>query len=240
MEAGIHELTAGYALDALDQDERSAYEAHLADCEHCQQELASFWTTTEALAVAASGPEPSLVLRERILADIRAEPLQNVVPFEPRRRRVAPVLGAVAAVAAVVAVAVGLWASNLSGELDDTRSALAQQQEAAAILADPDSRTVELQPGAEGQGRLVVDTAGQAVLVMDGLGPAPAGMTYQMWIVPHGGAAESAGLFPGTDALEVIHVDGTVDTGEVVAVTIEQAGGVDAPTTKPIVGTMPV
>ena len=87
MEAGIHELTAGYALDALDPEERSAYEAHLAGCEHCQQELESFWATTEALAVAASGPAPSAALRERILADVRAEPRQNVVPFEPRRRR---------------------------------------------------------------------------------------------------------------------------------------------------------
>ena len=34
MEAGIHELTAGYALDALEPGERSAYEAHLPDCEH--------------------------------------------------------------------------------------------------------------------------------------------------------------------------------------------------------------
>lgn len=240
MEAGIHELTAGYALDALDSDERSAYEAHLSGCEHCQQELASFWTTTEALAVAASGPEPSPALRERILADIRAEPLQNLVPFEPRRRRVAPVLGAVAAVAAVVALGIGLWGSNLSSELDETRSALEQQQIAAAVLANPDSRTVALQPGTQGQGRLVVDADGQAVLVVDGLEPAPAGKTYQLWIVPHGGAAESAGLFPGSDGLEVLTVDGTVDTGEIVAVTIEQAGGVDAPTTKPIVASGPV
>ena len=239
MEAGIHELTAGYALDALDSDERKAYEAHLAQCEHCQQELASFWTTTEALAVAASGPEPSPALRERILADIRAEPLQNVVPFAPSRRRAAPVLGAVAAIAAVVALGIGLWGSNLSSELDETRSALEQQQAAAAILADPDSRTVALQPGAEAQGRLVVDADGQAVLVVDGLEPAPAGKTYQLWIVPHGGAAESAGLFPGSDGLAVLPVDGTVDTGEIVAVTVEQAGGVDAPTTTPIVGTMP-
>ena len=240
MEAGIHELTAGYALDALDSDERTAYEAHLAHCEHCQQELASFWTTTEALAVAASGPEPSLALRERILADIRAEPLQNVVPFEPRRRRVTPVLGAVAAVAAVVALAIGVWGSNLSSELDETRSALEQQQTAAAVLANPDSRTVALQPGVDGQGRLVVDADGRAVLVVDGLEPAPAGKTYQLWIVPHDGAAESAGLFPGSDGLAVLPLDGTVDTGEIVAVTVEQAGGVDAPTTKPIVGTMPI
>ena len=239
METGIHELTAGYALDALDSDERSAYEAHLSHCEQCQQELTSFWTTTEALAVAASGPEPSLALRERILADVRAEPLQNVVPFESRRRRATPVLGAVAAIAAVVALGIGLWGSNLSSELDETRSALVQQQTAASILANPDSRTVALRPGVQERGRLVLDEDGQAVLVVDGLEPAPAGKTYQLWIVPEGGAPESAGLFPGTDGLEVLPLDGTVDTGEIVAVTVEPAGGVDAPTTQPIVGTEP-
>lgn len=236
METGIHELTAGYALDALDPDERSAYEAHLEGCEHCQQELASFWTTTEALAVAASGPEPSAALRERILGDIRAEPLQNVVPLEPRRRRVAPVLGAVAAVAAVVALAIGLWASSVSSELDETRSALARQQEASEVLADPDARSVEL---AEGEGRLVIEPDGQAVLIVDGLGPAPPGKTYELWIAATGEAPVPAGLFPGQDGREIALVDGTVGEGEVVLVTVEPAGGVDAPTSEPIVGTLP-
>lgn len=238
METGIHELTAGYALDALDEDERSAYEAHLADCEHCQQELASFWTTTEALAVAASGPEPSVALRERILADVRAEP-QNVVAFEPRRWRVAPVLGAVAAVAAVVALGIGLWASNLSSELDETRAALARAQAAAQLLADPAAQTVALQ---QGTGRLVVDADGQAVLVVEGLEPAPAGKTYELWIVPGGdiAAASPAGLFPGRDGTEVVGLDGTVTAGDVVAVTVEAAAGADAPTTQPIVASDPV
>jgi len=239
MEAGIHELTAGYALDALDPDERTAYEAHLPGCEHCQQELASFWTTTEALAVAASGPEPSVALRERILADIRTEPPQNVVPFEPRRRRVAPVLGAVAAVAALVALGIGLWASDLSSQLDKTRAALEQQQALAQILVDPAAESVALQ---EGTGRLVVDADGQAVLVLDGLDPAPAGKTYEMWIVPGGdiAAANRAGLFPGSDGAEIVGLEGTVTAGDVVAVTIESAGGVDAPTTTPIVASDPV
>jgi len=238
METGIHELTAGYALDALDPDERSAYEAHLSDCGHCQQELASFWTTTEALAVAASGPEPSAALRERILADVRAEP-QNVVPFEPRRRRVAPVLGAVAAVAAVVALGIGLWASDLSSELDDTRAALAREREAAQLLVDPAAETVALQQGA---GRLVVGADGQAVLVVDGLEEAPAGKTYELWIVPGGdiAAASPAGLFPGEDGTEIVGLEGTLTAGDVVAVTVEDAGGVDAPTTQPIVASDPV
>ena len=237
METGIHELTAGYALDALDADERRAYEAHLAGCEHCQQELESFWTTTEALAVAASGPQPSTALRERILADVRAEPRQNVVPLEPRRRRTAPVLGAVAAVAAVVALAVGLWASNLSSDLDDTRAALERERAAAAVLADPDARSVAL---AEGDGRLVVGPDRQAVLVVDGLGPAPAGKTYELWIAAEGGDPVPAGVFPGADGREIALVEGTVDAGEVVLVTVEQAGGVDTPTTEPIVGTEPI
>ena len=107
METGIHELTAGYALDALDPDERREYEAHLADCQHCREELASLAQTTEALAIAASGPAPPPGLRDRILEGARAE-AQVVVPFEPRWRRTVPVLAAAAAMAAVVALAVGL------------------------------------------------------------------------------------------------------------------------------------
>jgi len=236
MEAGIHELTAGYALDALDSDERSAYEAHLAGCEQCRQELASFWETTEALAVAASGPAPSPALRDRILADVRAEPPQNVVPFEARRRRIAPALGAVAAVAAVAALALGLWGASLSSDLDETRSALAREREAAAIVADPGSRTVDL---ASGTGRLVVGQDGRAALVLPDLGQAPAGKTYQAWII-EGDNPISAGIFPGEDGLDVVLLDGDVADGEVVAVTVEQAGGAETPSLPPIVASDPV
>ncbi|HET6623728.1 MAG TPA: anti-sigma factor [Gaiellaceae bacterium] len=239
METGIHELTAGYALDALEPEERRAYEAHLEGCEQCREELAAFWQTTEALAVAASGPAPSGELRERILSQARQEP-QVVVPLASRRRRTVPVLAAAAGVAAVVALALGLWAAGLSSDLDDTRAALERERAAAAVLADPGARSVALQPGAATDGRLVVDPDGNAVLVVNDLGPAPAGQIYQLWIVPHGGEAASAGLSQGADGVDVIPVEGTVDEGEVVAVTVENAGGVDAPTTDPILGSLPV
>ncbi len=231
METGIHELTAGYALDALDPEERSAYEAHLPGCAHCQHELASLWETTEALAVAASGPAPTPALRERILVDVRAEPVQNVVPLEPRRRRLAPALGAIAAVAAVIALGVGLWASNLSSQLDETRSALERERAAAVIVANPDSRTVALEAGT---GRLVVDPDGTAALVLHGLGPAPQGQTYETWII-EGDTPRPAGLFPGQDGIDIVLVDGAVSPGAIVAVTVEPAGGVEAPTTDPVV-----
>ena len=235
METGIHELTAGYALDALDPEERHAYEAHLPDCDRCREELTSFWQTAEALAVAASGPAPSPDLRDRILAGARAE-RQVVVPFESRRGRSVPVLAAAAAAAAVVALGVGLWASRLSSDLDDARSALERERATAAVLADPGSRTVGLQAG---EGRLVVSPDGQAVLVLDGLDPAPAGKTYEMWIIEDGNAAQ-AGLFPGRDGTDVEGLDGTVTEGDVVAVTVENEGGVKAPTSTPIVASAPV
>ncbi len=235
METGIHQLTAGYALDALDADERWAYETHLADCERCRAELTSFWETTEALAVAASGPAPNPELRGRILAAARAE-RQVVVPLESRRRRIVPALGAAAAIAAVLALAVGLWATQLSGDLDDARLALERERQAAAVLADPGARTVALEAG---DGRLVVDDGGRAVLVLDGLDPAPTGKTYELWIF-EGENASPAGLFPGQDGLDWVGLEGTVNTGDVVAVTIEEAGGVEVSANDPIVASAPV
>jgi anti-sigma factor RsiW len=230
METGLHDLTAGYALDALDAEERRTYEAHLPDCERCRTELASLSSVTEALAVAASGPVPSAELRGRILAGARAEP-QIVVPFEPRRRRVVPVLTSVAAVAAIVAVGLGLWATRLSGDLDNARTALDREQEAAAILADPGARTVSLQAG---DGRLVVAPDGRAALILSGLDPVPSGKTYEVWVI-QGKMPAPAGLFPGREGAELVGVDGMVGSGDVVAVTIENSGGAIAPTTTPIV-----
>lgn len=235
MESGIHDLTAGYALDALAPAERRAYEEHLEGCERCQEELGTFWTTTEALALAASGPAPSDALRGRILEAARAEP-QTVVPFAPRRSRLVPALSAAAAIAAVVALAVGLWATQLSDDLDEAQLALEQERRAAAVLADPDARTVAL---TSGQGRLVVSPDGDAVLVLDALDPAPEGMTYEAWIVEDG-SASPAGLFAGADGRDVVGIDGTVEPGDVVAVTVERAGGVDAPENDPIVASQPV
>jgi anti-sigma-K factor RskA len=143
------------------------------------------------------------------------------------------VLGAVAAVAAVVALAVGLWASSLSSDLDETRAALERAQANAAVLADPGAQTVSLEAG---DGRLVVGPDGRAVLVLDGLEPVGSDRTYELWIVPGGdlSKANPAGLFRGDEGMEIVGVEGTVRPGDLVAVTIEQAGGAETPTLPPV------
>jgi anti-sigma-K factor RskA len=218
MDERIHELTAAYALDALDADERASYEAHLGTCQPCQEELSSFWNVTGALAYAASGPAPSPGLRDRILEEARAE-RPNVVPFRPRNWAT-PALAAVAAVAAVVAIGMGLWGLSLSDELDETR-------EVARVLEDPGARTVPLQ-GAEG--RLDVSDTGEAVLVVAGLDEPRPGKAYEVWVIQDG-RPEPAGLF---DDESVVPLERSVPPGVVVAVTLEDDEGVDQPTGQPL------
>jgi anti-sigma-K factor RskA len=83
-----------------------------------------------------------------------------------------------------------------------------------------------------------VGREGDAVLVLDGTGPAPAGKTYEIW-VSDGGAPVRAGLFDGTPGRDVVVVDGTVEPGSRLLVTVERRGGVDAPTSQPVVASEP-
>lgn len=97
-----HDLTAAYALDALDPDEAEAYERHLSQCGQCREQLAELSESAAALAFAAVAPAPPARLRTSIL-DAAAEERSNVVPFL-RRRWVARGLAVAAAVVACVVV----------------------------------------------------------------------------------------------------------------------------------------
>jgi anti-sigma-K factor RskA len=111
------------------------------------------------------------------------------------------------------------------------RSARAADAGALAILSDPSSRRVTLDGG---NGVVALDRSGQGVLVVDRLGAAPSGKTYEAWVIPPGGKAASAGLFKGGDGTTVIHLERSVTRGSMVAVTVERAGGVEAPTQPPV------
>ena len=213
----LHDLTAGYALDALDEDERARYEEHLASCESCREELQGFWEVSGALGRAAGGPPPPASLRDRILEQARSE-RPNVVPL--RRRVTAPVLASAAAVAAVVAVALGLWALGLSRELDDRDDVL-------AVLSDPNAR---VQTTSDGEANLVVTPTGRAALVVRMLAPAPKGKDYEIWVFENG-VPQRAGLFERSG---IAVLDRRVAPGQMVAVTVEPDGGLDAPTGAPI------
>jgi anti-sigma-K factor RskA len=216
----LHDLTAAYALDALDEDEQRAYEEHLRRCPRCQEELTGFLETAAALAYGVDAPPPPPALRDRILDEVREE-RRTVVPLQSRRR--VPLAFLSAAAAAAVALGIGIWAATLSNELQ-------REREALEILAHPQAESISLS-GAEG--RLVVTDEREAALVVSGLGPAPAGQTYEIWVIEDDRPVP-AGLFDAAEDVRVVRLREPVPRGATVAVTVEPAGGVEQPTGDPI------
>ena len=226
-----NELTAAYALDALDDDETEAYERHLAGCEICQDNLAALSGTMVQLAFAAPPVDPPPELRGRILEAARAERENtaeresadpgNVVPLRPRRLRrpgARTAIAAAAALAACLIIGLGVWNVSLSNQLGDARRLSAVPVE-----------------GAHGS---VVVGGDKGVLVLTSLDRAPAGKTYEAWVID-GADVSPAGTFDGGGTVAV-KLEHPVQNGSVVAVTVERAGGSDHPTTQPIIKSQPV
>ena len=217
----FHDLTASYALDALESDEARAYEEHLARCASCQDELASLQAAAGALAYGAGAAQPPDSLRDRILDAAHAE-RSNVTPVRPRWSRPSPIamVSAFAAVAACAVIGLAVWDVSLHDQLGNTQVALR-----GAPLS-----------GANGT---VVYSGGRGALVVSGLAPAPMGKTYEAWVI-QSGRAYAAGLFPGGGRTIVVRLTRALPAGAVVAVTLERAGGVTQPTHKPLITSSPV
>jgi anti-sigma factor RsiW len=212
-----HELSALYALDVLDDEERARYEEHLAACEQCQGDLRGLREAAAGIGFVASGPPPSPELRDRILEQARTE-RPNVVELRPRRPSLAVSVAAVVAVAtAAAAVALGVWAASL-------HHSLSHEQAAVRVLGNPHARHVAV---AGVPGSLVVAPSGRAALAVDLPAP-PAGKTYEAWVIDDGVHRDR--LFNGAPTL----LERRVHPGVTVKVTLEPDGGVDAPTTVPL------
>jgi anti-sigma-K factor RskA len=133
----FREATGLYALNALDADERQAFEAHLATCDACTAEVRALRAAAEALPYSVMQVDPDLNLRQRVLdAAAAARRPSRVVAFQ---RGESPALstessgrapswaGWVAAAASVLmAAGVGLYAANLRTRLGDAQVRLAE------------------------------------------------------------------------------------------------------------------
>jgi anti-sigma-K factor RskA len=211
----IHSLAPAFALHGLDPEDERRFEAHLAECERCRADVDAYRESASALAFAVEPVDPPETLRGRILEEARAE-RPNVVPLRPRRiSATSSVAFGIAAVAACAAIGLGLWAASLQSSLDGERSAA--------------PRVIELS-GADGA--LVVTKSGRAALVVSGLEKAPAGKTYEVWVIQK--APVPAGLMDGGPSGSSVRLERPAPKGATVAVTLERDGGVDAPTGTPL------
>jgi anti-sigma-K factor RskA len=221
----LHTMVGLYVVDALDDDERHRFEAHLADCPSCTAEVSEFRATTSRLTgLMVENPPPALraSIMERIGATRQSSP---VTELEPRRSRVtprwiAPVLVAAAAIAALI----------LGISLGATHRALDRQQALTQVLTSPDATTVSLDGTQPGDMRLVYSPSlKRSAVVVDGVADVPSDRTYALWFIGSDGP-KPAGLFRTSDGHAAHMINGTPEGFNALGVTEEPAGGSPQPT----------
>ncbi len=240
----FEDLAAAYALGALTDEERREFEARLAERPDLQAEVEELGASANLLALAPQEHEPSPDLRRNLLRSVGGTPEAHPAAWETsggRRVTIERLLGpgGLAAAAAVVAV-VGLlaWALSLQNANEDLRAEVGEQRrEAESLRAEAGRGSHELRGSGTAEtahGELVLTEEGRAVLVAEGLPPAPAGKVYEAWVL-HDGVPVPAGLFePREGGATAATVEGTLEGAEAVAVTVEPEGGSPMPTSDPV------
>ncbi len=226
----IHALVGAYAVDALDDVERAAFERHLAECAACRAEVDGL---REAASVIGSSvaQEPPGSLREAVLADIATvRPLPPLtVPLTQRAARFRFALVAAAA-AVVIAAAGGVvvaqpWADDAS-----------QVQPTAAdrIRAAADAETFEQKLDGGAVATVIRSKSlNQAVLVTQDMPPAPEGKTYELWLNHDGVGMVAAGLMENGEREVLLEGDPATAVG--FGITVEPDGGSERPTLSQLV-----
>lgn len=227
----IHALVGAYAVDALDDEERTAFESHLAACETCRAELDDLRETASLLAVTQATAPPA-GLRDRLLADVdRVRPLPPEVGqgSHARQRRSRPAL-MVAAAAAVIALGAGavVWQQPWADDTSQTQRLTAAERVRAADDAQVHTWTVR-----DGVEATLVRSASlnQAVLVTEGMPRPPDGKVYELWLEQDEGLVP-AGLMTGAEDEVVLEGDPATAVG--FGITVEPAGGSEQPTSEPL------
>jgi hypothetical protein len=190
--AALEELAVGWALHALEPEDRDRFAAHLPACPRCRQLVDDTTEVMAGLAAAVPPAEPPAELRRRLRAAVASTgqegPIAEPVPLaaarerRSRRNRGAWTRGLVAATVAAV-VGLGVTAVVLEDARDDARATSAAQQEVLDELLQPGRATLTAVEGEDGRAVATVLTRDDDVaIVAHGL-PANdrAATTYVLW-----------------------------------------------------------
>jgi anti-sigma-K factor RskA len=210
---GIHELSAAYALDALDGDERREFEEHLTHCAECRLDVASFQEAASALAYQV-----------------------EVAPSATGLERPHPRAGT----ARTLECGSAQTSVGARGRYGRCRCSLRSDRpgDLGGHPAQRIGQASEAVPLTGASGSVIVTPGNEATLVVEDLAPAPAGKTYEAWVIQDDKPVR-AGTFGGGGQM-AFPLTRKVPEGAIVAVTLQQAGGVDRPTTDPVFASEPV
>lgn len=237
----IHSLAGAYALDALDDIERSLFDDHVVGCTACQVEVAELRETAARLANDVT-QAPSPRLKTAVMAQIantRQTPLPPPLPRRPpvsrwiHRTRVLVAAG----VAAIVAAS-GVYVVQELRLRQERITAQTELNRINDVMSAPDAK---LRSSAVlGGGRLTIVTSpgrDAGVVVLADAKDYGNDKAYQLWLI-EGSTPRSIGLLE-PDAVSVTQLITGIGSANVLGLSIEPAGGSPVPS-QPILATIPL
>mgnify|MGYP000891448271 CR=1 FL=1 len=228
-----------YALGVLEPDERDEIDVHLKKgCTACRSGVERAAALNAALLAMSPDVAPSKNLRKRVLSSVGVE-----------KSGWGWLMGlATASAALLIAV---LWfsadATRTRSELADARkeltrstAELARARAAFQFLNAPETKQVTFGQGAQQppRGNVFVNPTSGVLLIASNLPSLERGKTYEMWVIPKGGAPKPAGLFQSDQQGNAVHLlPGPIDAAATgaIAVSVEPEAGSQAPSTTPII-----
>ena len=194
------ELSAGYALNALEPEEAEAFLAHLEGCSRCADVLAEHdlvaaqlgsLVEDDSAAPAWESIRAALPPRALHLPPLAVPPREaagaEVVPLDSRRRRVPALLATAASL--VLMASAGAVAWQVRGDSAPTR----QEAMLTTCASTPQCHVIQLQSQAK-----VVVLDGQAHLMAEKLPALTSGQRYVLWQMPRTGRPTAVGLLEET------------------------------------------
>jgi anti-sigma-K factor RskA len=236
-ELELHALAGAYALDALDETERIAFEEHLDGCSDCSAEVRGLQEAAAELSHTAS-VQPPAELRIDILAAVgRVRPLppvvDNVVALHRAKvgRSVWQVMAAACALVAVVAAG---WGYQQHRDAQRPRVSAVE-----SVLGAADSAAVSGAIAGAKSTIIYSKSQNKMILLAHGVPALSAGKTYQLWTISPDGVARSAGLFqPDARGNAEVLASGDLAGASSMGVSVEPAGGSLKPTPGQIKGVL--
>jgi anti-sigma-K factor RskA len=153
-----------------------------------------------------------------------------------RRARTAPpwllgVVGTAAGVLAIAVVGLGITVAGLEERLGEMEAAAGQLTE---VMAAVDAETISVTADGTLLRIVMSPRRGEAVVLVDGMAPAPADHAYELWLI-HDDVRVPAGVFHVDDRGRATRVvTGDMATVTAIGVTVEPAGGSPQPTSEPV------
>jgi anti-sigma-K factor RskA len=240
----FEDLKDAYVLGALPEEERLSFEEYLAAHPERQAELDELGAVAGLLAFSPQQQEPSPELRSRVMEVVEAEAEPQRVRGRSTFARVGNFLSVRSlALGAAALLVIGLlsWNVLLQGQVEDlqgqVQDAQGQVQDLQAkVEQDQQSRTIALEGSWADQGanaEVATIHNNQVILVARDMPSVPEDRTCQIWVISDD-VPKPSGLFRPEGNMTVAPVTNSISNADVIAVTVEPAGGSKKPTSDPV------